>query len=113
VQKLRYPCGTCQQTTKEAQREVEARANAELQQYLAPYIERTLSRTIDYSTLSDDLVLILIALERTINPRLLTALLCAAIAGNAPYYAGDFITKLYKAQVILDDPSKAKSGTYF
>lgn len=107
-------CTPCRQSAKEVQREAAARAEAELQQRLAPYVEQTLSHTINYRSLSDDIALILIALERAINPRLLTSTFmrsdCRALA---PCNVDDFITKLCKAQAILDDPRKAKPGTYY
>lgn len=113
-QEMRYPCAACERSTQEAQREAAAKAEAELQKRLASHIDRTLARTIDYHTLPSDITLILIALERAINPRLLTGTFTRAdCRALVPCYITDFIAKLYKAQAILDDPRKAKRGTYY
>ena len=111
---MRVPCTTCREVADEEKREADARTKAALEQRLALAIESAEARTIDYSDLSDDVVLILMALERAINPRLTTGTFmrgdCRALA---PCYVGDFITRLYKARAIVDMPGKARPGTYY
>ncbi|MBX9799150.1 MAG: hypothetical protein K2Y13_06785 [Burkholderiaceae bacterium] len=113
VQKLRYPCNQCQQSSKKAQREIEEKAEINLQLRLEAIRKYNLSRTIDYQALPDDIALLLLALERSISPRLLGGVFTRNDCGSlAPGNVGDFLRKLYKESVILDDPSKAKRGVY-
>jgi len=111
---MRTPCAACQRVVDEERHVAEASAKAELEHRLAIAIKNAAARTIEYADLSDDVVLILIALERALNPRLLTGTFMRAdCRALAPCYVGDFITKLYKATAIIDAPGKARSGTYY
>lgn len=111
---MRVPCATCRQVADEEKREADARTKAALEERLALAIESAASRTIDYAGLADDVVLILMALERAINPRLTTGTFMRAdCRALAPCYVGDFITRLYKARAIVDMPAKARPGTYY
>jgi hypothetical protein len=111
---LRSPCSICEQEEKRVQKEAQIKYEAELKERLDSYIGYCESHSIDYCNLPDDIVLILVALERAINPRLLNSVFmrgdCRALA---PSYVGDFVTKLYKAEVILDDPRRAQIGAYY
>ena len=108
-----YDCKSCMEVT-EAERQAEAaKADAELVVHLQAAIKRTSAQTINYDDLTDDIVLILLALESAINPRLLNGTFmrsdCQALA---PSHVGDFISKLYKASAIVDQPALDKSGAY-
>ncbi|MFZ6777078.1 hypothetical protein ACO0LD_09590 [Undibacterium sp. Ji83W] len=113
-QEMRQPCAACQRVIDEELREAEAKIGADLQRRLATASELASSRKIAYIDLPDDIALILIALERAINPRLFTSTFmrsdCRALV---PCYVGDFIKKLYKSVAIIDNPSEAVAGTYF
>lgn len=110
---LRRPCVACQAEAEALQHQAEELAEAELQRRIAPVIERKLAFKIDYRKLPDNVALILIALERAINPRLFGGHFkdseCQAIA---PSMNEGFIIKLFDAQAILDDARRAKKGTY-
>jgi tetratricopeptide (TPR) repeat protein len=72
------------------------------------------NRSIDYSTIPDDIAVILLALDRTLGGQALERTFfrtdCASLA---PMDSGTFISKLWEARVIADDPAKAKKDAYF
>lgn len=113
AQVMRYNCKACVASAEAARQAEAARANAELRIHLQAAIKRTSAQTINYDDLSDDIVLILLALDRAINPRLQSGTFmrddCQALA---PSHCGDFFSKLYKAGAIVDQPGLAKSDAY-
>ncbi|AZE66447.1 hypothetical protein SAMN05216475_2946 [Pseudomonas synxantha] len=87
---------------------------AELERQLAEYVGMQLTRTVDYSALPDAQVLLLLALDRAVTPRLTNGgFRLGDCRGLAPRYVGDFMLQLREAGLVLDDPSKASPGTYY
>lgn len=76
--------------------------------------ERNRNRSIDYRTIPDDIAIILLALDRTLGGQALERTFfrgdCASLA---PTDSGTFISKLWEAGVIVDDPARAKKDAYF
>lgn len=88
--------------------------SAELEQQLAEYARKQSTRTVDYSEIPDNQVLLLLALDRAITPRLTNGgFTIGDCRGLAPRYVGDFVLQLREAGLVLDDPSKARPGTYY
>ncbi|AZE54647.1 hypothetical protein C4K03_2492 [Pseudomonas synxantha] len=87
---------------------------AELERQLAEYVGKQLTRTVDYSALPDAQVLLLLALDRAVTPRLTNGgFRLGDCRGLAPRYVGDFMLQLREAGLVLDDPGKASPGTYY
>lgn len=112
----RFPklCTLCQDDQDAIALEVKKARAAELERQLAEYASKQSTRTVDYSMLPDNLVLLLLALDRAISPRLTHGgFTLGDCRGLAPRYAGDFILQLREAGLLLDDPGKARPGTYY
>jgi transcription elongation factor Elf1 len=107
-------CDSCQESDDYEHKRLQEAEAAELCQRLNQYAERIHVATINYDAIPDDVALILIALEKAINPRLLTGSFmrddCRRLV---PGDSDKFIRRLWNAQVILDLPSKAAPGAYF
>ncbi len=88
--------------------------HAELEAKLAPYISRAREATISYSALPDDTVLILQAIHALVGPLLTQGTFslddCEAMT---PQGTGGLIDRLYKQNILQDDPAAAKPGTYW
>jgi len=111
---MRYSCKLCQKAAEEKRRSLAAEAEAELRVHLQAAIERAAVQTVSYDQLSDDVVLLLLALDRAINPRLQTGTFTRSdCLSLAPSHVGNFVSKLYKARAIVDQPGMARPGAYF
>ena len=110
----RQVCSTCQDIEDHERNEALEAANAELQARLAQVEKRNLEETCDYGAIPDDLALLLIALEKAINPRLLKGSFmrsdCRSLASDD---SGKLIQRLWTARLVVDLPSKAALGAYF
>jgi transcription elongation factor Elf1 len=113
AQVMPHNCMSCREAAEIARQTEAAKATADLTVHLQAAIKRSSAQTINYDDLDDDVVFLLLALERALNPRLLNGTFmrgdCQALG---PTDVGDFISKLYKARVIVDLPGLAKSGAY-
>ena len=107
-------CTLCQEDQDAIAREAEKAKAAELERQLSEYVRKQSTRTVDYSEIPDNQVLLLLALDRAITPRLTDGgFTVGDCRGLAPRYVGDFVLQLREAGLVLDDPSKAKPGTYY
>ncbi|KAF6692925.1 hypothetical protein HFD98_10510 [Pseudomonas sp. EKM23D] len=107
-------CTPCQNDQDAIAFEAEKAKAAELERQLIEYARKQSSRTVDYSEIPDNQVLLLLALNRAITPRLTNGgFTLGDCRGLAPRYVGDFVMQLREAGLILDDPSKARPGTYY
>lgn len=113
-QRASRPCSTCQEAIDALEREARQTKAAELERRLKEYADALSSLSVDYASSTDDQVLLLSALDRTINPRLtqggFTVGDCRALA---PLYVSDFVQKLRDANLLVEAPAKAIPGTYF
>jgi hypothetical protein len=110
----RQVCLTCQSIEDHERKEAIEAENVKLQARLAKVEERNLEETCDYGSIPDDLALILLALEKAINPRLLTGSFQRSdCRGLAPVDNGNLIQRLWAAKLVVDLPSKATLGAYF
>ena len=107
-------CTFCQEDQDAIVLKAEKAKSAELEQQLAEYARKQSTRTVDYSEIPDNQVLLLLALDRAITPRLTNGgFTIGDCRGLAPRYVGDFVLQLREAGLVLDDPSKARPGTYY
>ncbi|NLY27107.1 MAG: hypothetical protein GX049_06085 [Alcaligenaceae bacterium] len=107
-------CDACREQENLKQMEEQRILSDKLSARLKEIEDRNTQRVIDYETIPDDIALILIALNSAINPRLLTGLFSRdQCQGLAPCFTSALVTKLWKAGVIADLPSKALPGAYF
>lgn len=107
-------CTLCQKDQDAIAFEAEKAKAAELERQLTEYVRKQSTRTVDYSEIPDNQVLLLLALDRAITPRLTNGgFTLGDCRGLAPRYVGDFVLQLREAGLILDDPSKARPGTYY
>lgn len=107
-------CSTCQNIENHERKETLEAANAELQARLAQVEKLNLQETCDYGAIPDDLALLLIALEKAINPRLLNgSFMRSDCRSLASVDSGKLIQRLWTARLVVDLPSKAALGAYF
>jgi hypothetical protein len=113
-QKALRPCPACQELHAQQERAEQAAAAAELEKQLCAYIQQLPSGPIDYTRLSDDQALVLLALDIAISPRLISeAFTVSDCQALVPLDAGLFIERLEAAGILREDPRRAMPGTYF
>lgn len=89
-------------------------ATAELRQRLDRDIDDNKTRRIDYDALPDGIAIILLALDRTLGEKTYERrFFRAECASLTPVYYEEFLTKLYQANAIHDDPLLARPDAYF
>ncbi|TKJ87300.1 hypothetical protein PkoCFBP13504_03425 [Pseudomonas koreensis] len=107
-------CAHCQKDQDAVALDTEKTKAAELERQLSEYARKQSTRTVDYSQIPDNLVLLLLALDRAITPRLTNgAFTVGDCRGLAPRYVGEFVLQLREAGLLLEDPTKARPGTYY
>jgi hypothetical protein len=107
-------CTRCQEDQDAMVLKAEKAKAAELERRLADYARQQSTRTVDYSEIPDNQALLLLALDRAITPRLTNGgFTVGDCRGLAPRYVGDFVQQLREAGLILEDPAKARPGTYY
>jgi len=106
---------TCCQAARDAIALEEKKAKeAELEKRLAEYGRGQAAKVVDYTEVPDAQVLLLLALDTAITPRLTHGgFTVGDCRGLAPWYVSDFLSQLWDAGLILVDPAKAKPGTYY
>lgn len=113
-QRSYYPCDDCQELQRNEQEKRDATERADLEKQLVPYIARMRAKTISYSDLTDDAVLILQALDALISPRLMQGTFSRSECDElTPMGADEFIDRLYAQSVLVDDPTAASLEAYF
>jgi len=113
-QRSSHPCNDCQEDQRKEQKERDAAERAELEKRLEPYIASMRAKTISYSDLTDDAVVVLQAIDSLIGPQLTRGTFSRSECYElTPMGADDFIGRLYKQGVLADDPTAAKPEAYF
>lgn len=113
-QRSSRPCEDCQKLQREEEETRAAASRAALEERLAPIIARARSTVISYADLADDSVLILQAIEALIGPKLLQGVFSLRDCDElTPMGGADFIRRLYRLGVLLDDPAVAEADAYF
>ncbi|MEX5630122.1 hypothetical protein [Pseudomonas marginalis] len=107
-------CTRCQEERDAIALEAEKAKMAELERRLATYRHGQLCRVVDYTEVPDAQVLLLLALDRAVTPRLANGgFTLGDCRGLAPQYVSEFVSQLSEAGLIFMDPDKAKPGTYY
>lgn len=93
---------------------IKQHALTDLRQRLDAVVASNKDKRVDYAGLPDDIALILIALDRTLGARTFERRFFRSECSSlAPVWSGMFLTRLYEAQVIADDPQASKADAYF
>jgi hypothetical protein len=107
-------CTLCQEDQDAIELEAQKANAAELELQLMEYARKQSTRTVDYSAIEDRQVLLLLALDRAVTPRLTNGgFTVGDCRGLSPRYVGDFVQQLREAGLVLDNPTKARPGTYY
>jgi hypothetical protein len=106
-------CLTCQSIEDHERKKAIDAENEKLQARLAQVEACNLEETCDYGSIPDDLALLLLALDKAINPRLLSgSFMFSDCRGLVSGDCGNLIQRLWGAKLIVDLPSKATLGAY-
>lgn len=85
-----------------------------IEQRLQEVGEANRNRRLDYNTIPDDVALIMLALDRTLGGQTFERTFFRADCGTlAPSDSNAFVSKLWEARVIADEPAKAQKDAYF
>lgn len=108
------PCADCEELLRQQRAEANAAAQVELAKHLASIAQRNASITITYEYIPDDAVLVLLAIDALVAPRLANGTFTVSDCGDlSPYNPGFFVRELYTRGYLLTDPYAAAPGTYF
>lgn len=114
VEQTNRVCKSCIDKEVSKLKNAELDQAAKLAKKLIEVTERNLSATIEYEDIPNDVALLLIALHRVLNPRLLIgSFMRSECQGLAPADSDKFVQRLWDANVILDLPDRALPGAYF
>lgn len=107
-------CRSCSESNKAERLREEEDSAERLRSTLSNLEEQNLKKQADYTTISFDLVLLLIALERSISPRLINGHFnirdCATLASRDRQ---KLVRRLASGGLIVDIPSKSPLGAYY
>jgi hypothetical protein len=113
-QKSSSPCESCEDVLRRQKAEQQALEQAEISKRLAYKNERNASASLCYGELSDEAVILLLALDTLLAPRLASGTFSISDCDDlSPKGGKHFIDRLLQEGVLLDDPIAAKPGTYF
>lgn len=113
-QKSSCPCESCEDELRRQKAEKQALEQAEISKRLAYKTERNVSATLCYGELSDAAVILLLALDALLAPKLASGTFSISDCDElSPKGGKQFIDRLQEEGVLLDDPIAAKPGTYF
>lgn len=109
-----HSCKACQELQREETEKREAKERAELEEKLSPHIALLREKTISYSNLPDDAVLTLQAIYALVGPRLAQGTFALHECDElTPLGADDILDRLYKQNILVDDPTAANPGAYY
>ena len=110
---MRYKCNSCIANERSIEKAQQQQKLDELSAFLASVQEQRDSMRTEFAEQPADIILLLMALDDAINPRLARAAFreteCSALA---PSCVDRFIKKLRDARVIIDHPSLSSAGAY-
>ncbi|HDS1739553.1 hypothetical protein NPS49_08580 [Pseudomonas putida] len=113
-QKSSFPCESCEDVLRRQKAEQQAQEQAEISKRLAYKNERNVSATLCYGELSDEAVILLLALDALLGQKLASGTFTISDCDDlSPKGGKHFIDRLLQEDVLLDDPIAAKPGTYF
>lgn len=108
------PCADCLDAQQREELERQRLEEIQLQTQLARRTESMRSASISYADLTDDQRFILLAIDALVSPRLAHATFTEGDCETlAPWEGKSYLSRLFMAGVICDDPQAARPGTYY
>lgn len=108
------PCESCSETLRRQHAEQQALEQAEIAKRLAYKYERNASATLRYDKLPDHVVILLLAADALLAPKLANGTFGIGDCDDlSPWGARQLIQRLYREGFLLDDPDAAIPGTYY
>jgi hypothetical protein len=111
-------CDDCMKTTRQQQENLAAEKSAYeeklLRETLQQVNERNRNKTADYKAITDDLALLVLALDRAFGNQLFnTSFKRSQCVNFVPANAGNYITRLLHAGLLIDNSERASPDAYF
>lgn len=111
---VKHTCQYCNILAAEEQRRSDEAKATELRRLIKEADQRARELVLDYREVKDDIALILLALDKAINPRLTTGYFTAGdFNALAPYENKELLLRLWNSSVIAAQPKLASDGAYF
>lgn len=108
------PCSNCVEERSRKRAEQDALDHAEVSRRIAVLVEKNSSVTFDYDALPDDVVLILLAINAVVEPRLVQGTFSLRDCDDlAPLGSDEFVLRLLHEGYLLQDYYGAKPGAYY
>ncbi|KAA0696110.1 hypothetical protein DT594_01755 [Halopseudomonas laoshanensis] len=108
------PCSECEKRTNERELQERQTVREKLQRRVDTYSYQVRFETISYERLSDDVCLLLLAIDALITPKLANGTFkereCEALS---PIGCETYLRSLYEQKIIRDDPAAACKEAYF
>lgn len=107
-------CESCRRLMAAYAQQRKAQAATELNSRMAEHARQQNEKTCDYQTIGDAEVVLLIALETAITPRLTAGSFCTSdCEGMSPGDPGVYLRNLYESGILVERPFESVAGTYF
>ena len=118
IEKRNFDCEECFKLRQEHQKKIEdERSRSEsmkLEELLKKSIETNKGLTADYQSISDDLAILVLALNRSLGDRLFEIRFNAKHCANfTPASSGNYISRLLRAGLIVTNPEYSAVGAFF
>ncbi|MBX8572893.1 hypothetical protein K5D36_24750 [Pseudomonas cichorii] len=108
------PCISCAEAQNKKNNEQKKKDELEINRRLKCLVEENASVTLNYAGLPDNIILVLLAINALVTPRLVNGTFCMKDCYDlAPWEPYAYIKQLYNGRYLLEDYYAAKSGTYF
>lgn len=108
------PCESCLENFRRQEAEQHALEQAEIAKRLVYKYERNASATLRYDELPDHVVILLLAMDALLAPKLANGTFSIRDCDDlSPWGAIQLTQRLYREGVLLDDPDAATPGTYY
>lgn len=108
------PCENCAYDQRQKLAEQQAREQDQVSKMLADLAKRSASITLNYAELPDDVVLVLLAINALVAPRLAEGTFGIGDCEDlAPQNGDELVIKLVSKRYLVQDYSAAKPGTYY
>ncbi len=113
-----HECDDCMKTTRQQQENLAAEKSAHEEKLLRDALqhanERNKNKTADYQSITDDLALLVLALDRAFGNQLFnTSFKRSQCVNFVPANAGNYITRLFHAGLLIDNSERASPDAYF
>lgn len=108
------PCESCLENFRRKEAEQQALEQAEIAKRLVYKYERNASATLCYDELRDHVVILLLAMDALLAPKLANGTFSIRDCDDLSPWGGiNLAQRLYREGILLDDPDAAIPGTYY